>query len=288
MSTRRTTTTTTTTIKELDLYSFEKKIQNYLILGGHETGRSRLCLNLLNKCNLPVIGIFTKDNKTYNNYVSKSLIFNEPNKLYINDVISNQKKNNFQRTAMVIDDASDNPSFISNISKSMSLNRISRISFVMCSTMVPKIHPSEKYNMDWIFLTGGMSSKQYQKIYDDYGMCFKRYEDYIRLIRQLDERPRGSISICFKGVYDKNFTDPGPYFVPISNTNYIPPLAKKITMNKLGNCSICFDELDDDIVYLPCKHLFHWNKCLKIWANKRNTCPSCRHKFLSKDIRYVD
>lgn len=49
---------------------------------------------------------------------------------------------------------------------------------------------------------------------------------------------------------------------------------------KLTSCQICQDEQefkdDDDILVLPCKHLFHYN-CLQTWLlNYNNTCPLCR------------
>lgn len=45
-------------------------------------------------------------------------------------------------------------------------------------------------------------------------------------------------------------------------------------------CSICLDLLDNNIITLPCDHVFH-KKCIERWkiVNKKNTCPNCRENI---------
>ncbi|EDK36246.2 hypothetical protein PGUG_00344 [Meyerozyma guilliermondii ATCC 6260] len=42
-----------------------------------------------------------------------------------------------------------------------------------------------------------------------------------------------------------------------------------------GDCSICFDTLDNECRTTTCKHSFHL-QCLHEWANYAETCPVCR------------
>ena len=43
-------------------------------------------------------------------------------------------------------------------------------------------------------------------------------------------------------------------------------------------CSICYEEMNNDIVFTKCKHKFH-KKCLSEWISYKNTCPKCRFEF---------
>lgn len=52
-----------------------------------------------------------------------------------------------------------------------------------------------------------------------------------------------------------------------------------------NTCQICFDDQDfqdnDDIILLPCNHIFHY-ACLQTWLLKyNNTCPVCRYNLSS-------
>ena len=53
------------------------------------------------------------------------------------------------------------------------------------------------------------------------------------------------------------------------------------------NCSVCKDdfELDQQIVNLPCKHVFH-EDCLSPWLTERNSCPTCRYELPTDDPDY--
>ena len=43
-------------------------------------------------------------------------------------------------------------------------------------------------------------------------------------------------------------------------------------------CSICHDNLSDDLVKLPCGHIFH-SDCILEWFKKKNNCPYCTNKI---------
>lgn len=51
-------------------------------------------------------------------------------------------------------------------------------------------------------------------------------------------------------------------------------------------CAICREEMKGgrDVCELPCNHLFHWI-CILRWLKKRNTCPCCRHRLPTDDLR---
>ena len=56
-------------------------------------------------------------------------------------------------------------------------------------------------------------------------------------------------------------------------------LTKEI-LEKIENkqCLICLDnyEIDENLCYLPCFHLFH-SDCIKTWIKKSNKCPLCKN-----------
>lgn len=47
-------------------------------------------------------------------------------------------------------------------------------------------------------------------------------------------------------------------------------------------CAICQDEyaLNESIIRLPCRHIFH-EACVLKWLEKHRTCPMCRYEFRS-------
>lgn len=51
-------------------------------------------------------------------------------------------------------------------------------------------------------------------------------------------------------------------------------------------CAICKEEMGEgrEACELPCRHLFHW-ACVLRWLEKRNTCPCCRHRLPTDDVR---
>ncbi|KAK4432411.1 E3 ubiquitin-protein ligase SGR9, amyloplastic [Sesamum alatum] len=53
-----------------------------------------------------------------------------------------------------------------------------------------------------------------------------------------------------------------------------------------GECVICKEEMKEgrEVCELPCRHMFHW-MCILRWLKKRNTCPCCRHRLPTDDVR---
>ena len=61
----------------------------------------------------------------------------------------------------------------------------------------------------------------------------------------------------------------------ISNENF----EKLEKCNELTNCSICFENMKDNIK-LKCDHVY-CNRCIKKWlTEKSNTCPTCRKEII--------
>ncbi|KAL6528742.1 hypothetical protein OROMI_029387 [Orobanche minor] len=53
-----------------------------------------------------------------------------------------------------------------------------------------------------------------------------------------------------------------------------------------GECVICKEEMKSgrEVCELPCGHLFHWS-CILRWLKKINTCPCCRCRLPTDDVR---
>ncbi len=45
-----------------------------------------------------------------------------------------------------------------------------------------------------------------------------------------------------------------------------------------NNCSICLNELKDNLTKLSCSHIFH-TSCIENWKNYQQNCPYCRASF---------
>lgn len=54
------------------------------------------------------------------------------------------------------------------------------------------------------------------------------------------------------------------------------------------DCSICFDEVNQDIETLNCGHVFH-HSCMNHW--QENTCPMCRQPIVveenARELAYI-
>ena len=53
------------------------------------------------------------------------------------------------------------------------------------------------------------------------------------------------------------------------------------------DCAVCRCdlELDESVVELPCKHLYH-RECITPWLEQTSTCPTCRHQLPTADTKF--
>ncbi|CAK7197908.1 hypothetical protein SEUCBS139899_000558 [Sporothrix eucalyptigena] len=60
--------------------------------------------------------------------------------------------------------------------------------------------------------------------------------------------------------------------------------AKMLEPDGHAECTICISEvaMNDEVVYLPCKHWFH-EECVVTWLRQHNTCPVCRTAVTSNN-----
>jgi len=93
--------------------------------------------------------------------------------------------------------------------------------------------------------------------------------------------------------------DPNRYGNPPASKNAIDSLEKVcLTEENIKNiikdkdssersCSVCKDEFEvnKNILYLPCKHIFH-EECILPWLKERNSCPTCRSELPTDDADY--
>jgi len=53
-------------------------------------------------------------------------------------------------------------------------------------------------------------------------------------------------------------------------------LIKKIIV--IDECSICYEELNENIIVLICGHSYH-NECINKWIIEKKNCPYCREQI---------
>ena len=51
---------------------------------------------------------------------------------------------------------------------------------------------------------------------------------------------------------------------------------------KANECSICHEQLMQDVIVLPCSHRFH-NECIEPWIISHNSCPICRAPIIEPE-----
>ena len=71
------------------------------------------------------------------------------------------------------------------------------------------------------------------------------------------------------------------------NEDNLKNLRKDSGISDDNSCAICKDnfEINQNLIYLPCKHLFH-DECILPWLKERNSCPTCRHELPTDDQEY--
>jgi hypothetical protein len=94
------------------------------------------------------------------------------------------------------------------------------------------------------------------------------------------------LEIQFNFKYTLLYTIPYYYYIVKSQlsiyNNYKNFYSNFIIENNntknCDECSICYEEMNNDIVFTKCKHKFH-KKCISEWICYKNTCPKCRFEF---------
>jgi len=56
---------------------------------------------------------------------------------------------------------------------------------------------------------------------------------------------------------------------------------------ELTECSICLENIEENIYCTPCNHKFHSN-CITIWLEKSTKCPCCRKILHNREINTED
>ena len=295
-------------IKYMNFKLLARKNQNYLVFGRSKYGKTNMTNILINSLESYLIGAFCtyKDKKRYQYCyeVTDSTKFQLYKELF---KLHQLGKNNQSRSFIILDDCISSYNMKpKDLSKFLSSNRTSRISYIMTFSKLINLAPSIQCNCDWIIILGGLSREEYKKIYLDYGKCFTCFSEFYGLMYQLETKEKGTGAIFFKNIYDSNGTDPGPYYLAIqnnynnqkeedyirypifesTNSNNIPSAPPLPSINNQKNnedeCAICLDniilnDIDDPIIELNCKHIFH-EKCLNEWMEQTqgNNCPLCR------------
>ena len=57
-------------------------------------------------------------------------------------------------------------------------------------------------------------------------------------------------------------------------------------INNIDRCSICFENMLNDIYRLDCAHRFH-KQCVTEWLTRKQTCPLCRRPHSYEDDNKV-
>lgn len=55
------------------------------------------------------------------------------------------------------------------------------------------------------------------------------------------------------------------------------PKRKRSAQAEQNTCTVCHEELKDDIITLSCQHKFHVY-CIAPWLKEKQSCPGCRQK----------
>jgi hypothetical protein len=60
------------------------------------------------------------------------------------------------------------------------------------------------------------------------------------------------------------------------------------TMNtkKIFYCSICLEDIEDNVEFLPCIHGFH-KECIDKWVNEKPLCPICKIPIMLNTVEQL-
>ena len=87
-------------------------------------------------------------------------------------------------------------------------------------------------------------------------------------------------------ILQASFDDTGGV-IKRASSGFIQSLKAPDVVHSDCNCGVCQDEIEDtqkdDLLELPCKHIYH-KDCILPWFDKSNTCPICRKDFDSKEV----
>lgn len=75
----------------------------------------------------------------------------------------------------------------------------------------------------------------------------------------------------------------------MSKLNGLSAIQKRLCVEKLikteptiDNCSICLEQLTENVYQTPCNHKYHLN-CISTWFNNSSLCPYCRSLTVSQE-----
>ena len=90
-------------------------------------------------------------------------------------------------------------------------------------------------------------------------------------------------------VLEQSFNEESVFKDVIDDDEFLTlrPIKYKDSNKNNNTCPIlvCDFEEDDDIIELPCKHVYNPNAIEKWLKEESNVCPVCRYQFKSKEIK---
>ena len=109
---------------------------------------------------------------------------------------------------------------------------------------------------------GGLGSlvNNIQRLLGNFGGAFSLGEYVFFCFLKKSDEPRPTSTQCIRDLVRTKITD------------------ENISQITIKDCTVCKEDykIDDQLMELPCKHLFH-EDCILPWLNEHNSCPTCRH-----------
>ncbi len=193
-----------------------RKSPSILIMGSRGSGKTTMCVDLMNKLctedKYDVCMIFTAKN-TYNNYnltnFSVIKLNDELNEEILKNLLHRQRiliDNNKTSKLMLIIDNVQNFEKIKNTDAYSDLILNSRCYNISIMTTTPSstsFHPKIRTNMDYIFLLNEQSLTVKQKLYENYGGMFSSFKQFEEVFDETTRENYNSLVINNTGKTQK-------------------------------------------------------------------------------------